>query len=574
MASPVTWDLSVPDWQDKIRNYRPPLPDNLPLNDVVAEKALRIFKRLKVPDIEGTPRYGDVCGEWVFDLVRIIFGALDPETRVRAIREIFLLIPKKNGKTSIAAAIMVTAMILNTAPRAEAIIVSETKKIADIAFDQAKGIIDCDPELAKVFHPRRDERSLTHRRMQSVLRIMAADTDAITGTKATYILIDEVHEFAKNAKANQIFIEVEGGLASKPWGFAIYITTQSKETPKGVFLEKLTLAREVRDGKIKLPILPVLFELPPDLVKDWESPRTWGMVNPNIGLSVSESFLRDGITKSRRFGPSALTLFASQHFNVQIGVGLIIDGWPGAQFWLEGATRGTDRPSNVESDLDLEAIIERCEVAAVGIDGGGLDDLLGLCVLGRERGTGRWLAWFRAWAHRIVLERRKDIAGDILSLEQEGSLRIVDVPGEDVSEVADIVMRLEEAGLLAEEKAIGVDAIGIGDIIDEITTREGGVSIERFWPISQGFRLNGAIKTTERKLAGNEIIHNGSRLMTWCVGNAKVEPKGNAMMITKAVSGSAKIDPLMAGFNAVTIMSTNPVARGRSVYEDRGMLAL
>ena len=48
--------------------------------------------------------------------------------------------------------------------------------------------------------------------------------------------------------------------------------------------------------------------------------------------------------------------------------------------------------------------------------------------------------------------------------------------------------------------------------------------------------------------------------MAWCVGNAKVVQVGNAITITKQASGSAKIDPLMAGFSAVTMMALNPQA--------------
>ncbi len=80
--------------------------------------------------------------------------------------------------------------------------------------------------------------------------------------------------------------------------------------------------------------------------------------------------------------------------------------------------------------------------------------------------------------------------------------------------------------------------------------------------IPQGWKLVGAIKTTERKLAGGDLRHGGMRLMSWCVGNAKVEPVGNAIRITKQAAGKAKIDPLMATFDAAALMAMNPEVGG------------
>lgn len=62
--------------------------------------------------------------------------------------------------------------------------------------------------------------------------------------------------------------------------------------------------------------------------------------------------------------------------------------------------------------------------------------------------------------------------------------------------------------------------------------------------------------------------------MAWSVGNARVEPKGNAITITKQASGSAKIDPLMATFNAVALMTTNPQTRGQSYLRSSELLVV
>jgi len=83
-----------------------------------------------------------------------------------------------------------------------------------------------------------------------------------------------------------------------------------------------------------------------------------------------------------------------------------------------------------------------------------------------------------------------------------------------------------------------------------------------------------AIKTAERKLANGTLWRSQCALMAWCVGNLKIEPTATAIRTTKQSAGDAKIDPAMALFNAVTVMSTNPEARGGvAIGEDYRMSA-
>jgi phage terminase large subunit-like protein len=186
-----------------------------------------------------------------------------------------------------------------------------------------------------------------------------------------------------------------------------------------------------------------------------------------------------------------------------------------------------------------------------------------LAVIGRVAETGNWLLWTRAWANPIALERRKSEAARYRDFERDGDLVIVDDIGQDIQQIGVIVQECEEAGLLDR---IGVDPVGIGDIVDEVRGRN--IDHDRIIGIPQGWRLSGAIKTTERKVAEKALIHGGQAMMTWCVGNARVEPRGNAVLITKQASGTGKIDPLMATFNAVALMAMNPEARlKKSAYD-------
>jgi phage terminase large subunit-like protein len=546
-----SWDTSCLDWENRILDGRSLIPE-LPLFEAEAARALWVFKQLRLPDVIGTPTLGDACGPWFFPIVEALFGSYDPDSNMRHISEVFQLIPKGNSKSSNGGAVMLTAMIVNRRPEAEFLFVAPTMEIAAIAYKQAKGTIRLDPVLDKMFHVQDHLRRITHREMGATLQIKAADTDVITGSKAVGTMIDETHVFAKRGNAADVFIELRGALTKRPDGFLFQTTTQSKQPPVGVFASELAMARSVRDGKARMPLLPVLYELPDALARDdgWKNRKYWPLVNPNLGRSTNEDFLAREVMRAEADGPAAVAMIASQHFNVQIGMSLRADGWAGANYWSRG----------VEQGLTLEAVLERSEAVVVGIDGGGLDDLLGIAVLGRDKDTKTHLCWTHALISPEGLERRKANASVYERFSADGDLTVVTELPDDISFVIDIVEKIKATKKLA---GVGVDAIGIGGIVDSLARI--GVTQENnlLAGVRQGIALMGAIKTVERKLVDGSFKHNGSALMAWCAGNARIVPTPTGMRIARDDSGYGKIDPLMALFNGAALMALNPMAAKR-----------
>lgn len=543
----IEWSTSCPDWEERLVNKKSIIPP--PIFKDEAELALSVFKELRIPDLPGKPTFGECTEQWVFDFVAAVFGAYDAESKKQLIREYFLLISKKNTKSTLCAGIMLTALIIGEREDEEHLILAPSKEVADNAFKPAAGMIRSDDELLELFQIQDHIRTITNRVNRASLKVVAADTDAVSGKKSGRIMVDELWVFGSKAKAEAMFMEATGGQISRDDGWIIWLTTQSDTSPAGVFKDKLNYFRDVRDGKIEdKKSLPVIYEFPKSFIdsKKYTNPEYFYIANPNIGRSVSKEWISDQLKKYEGKTDGSYQQFIAKHLNIEIGLNLRNDRWPGADYWI-----------NAQKDHDLDDLIHRSEVITVGIDGGGLDDLLGLYVIGRDRYIKKWLGWGYAWAMPSVLERRKEIAPLLRDFEQEGHVSIVDVGGEDIEQLADLIERIYSSNRL---NSIGVDPVGLGGILDSLEAA--GIPKDIIIGVQQGWRLGGAIKTLERKISDGAFHPANQGLMRWSVSNAKLEHRANSILITKQASGSAKIDTVMAMLNAAYLMALNPDAEG------------
>jgi phage terminase large subunit-like protein len=385
--------------------------------------------------------------------------------------------------------------------------------------------------------------------------------------------------------------EATGGLIARPEGFVVYLTTHSDAPPAGVWAEKLDYARKVRDGLVEdNRFLPVLYEFPKKMIaaKEHLDPNNWYIPNPNLGRSVRLDWLKRKYTQVRsgidEDGDTVQT-FLAKHLNVQIGASNRLNRWTGADHWDQAEDAELAALPHWRA---LDRLLERSEVVVAGLDGGGLDDLFGFCLLGREpgeieveidmeveedgvartrrvkRSMKRWLSWSHAWCHRDVLKVRPAIATILLDIEKAGHLTMLEQPLGDVAAIISHIERVKQMGLLG---GVAVDAAGLGemeDALDEIgVTQDAGLLAAA----PQGGFMMSAIKGAERRLASGLLRHSGGPLMRWCVSNLKIEPTATGIRATKQLAGNDKIDPAMALFDAVTLMGRNPEAKREKQYQ-------
>lgn len=546
--------FACPDWWEKLQAGETPMAD-VPLNRSRAAKALAFFNRLRLPDIPGNPPLAEACGDWFKDILCAFLGSEDPETQRRLVWELLCMVPKKNSKTTYVAALGLTALYMEEAPNRQMLIVAPSQNISLRCFDQAQGMIRLDPRLKEVFDVQDHLKCITRIKTGTKLNVKTFDTSIVTGEIPILTIIDELHELGKNANAVRVMQQIRGGGITKQRGQVLMITTQSDQRPTGIWESELKKARAIRDGKGgAAPImLPVLYEFPREKQLDqdyWRNQQNWSILLPNLGKSIDPLALIEDYENNGRVSKETEQIWTSQHLNIEIGVGLGGDSWSGAIHWGECVD---------DTLAGLDELLARSEVCTIGIDWGGADDLAGLYVLGREYQTKRWLGWGRAWAREIVFERRKSIAADLRKFaDEDGDLVVAESGEAQAASAAEICRKVADSGKLPEASGIGLDAAGVALLLDALEAV--GLEYPVVQAVTQGWKLQTAISSVPLKLEDGRFLHGDQPIMAWCVGNAKQVLKGSNYIVTKEVSGAAKIDLLMALFNAAMLMFLNPEA--------------
>jgi len=213
---------------------------------------------------------------WQEAIIRPLFGTLDPDG-YRQYRTTFIFLPTRQGKTELAAALMLYMLFADQESGAELFSVAVDIDQAALVFNTAQAMVQHDPELARRLEVVPSRRRILHHPSSSAWRVIASDAPSALGVNASGLALDELAAWPHR----EIFDVMSSRTGSRRAPLTVIITTAGSDE-HGVGKEVYGYACKVRDGVIEAPsFLPVIYEAPAD-ADPW-SEATWRACNPALG---------------------------------------------------------------------------------------------------------------------------------------------------------------------------------------------------------------------------------------------------------------------------------------------------
>lgn len=479
---------------------------------------------------------------WQQAIIAAIFG-WKREDGTRRYREAFIYVPRKNGKTPLAAGMVLLAMFTDHEPGAQIYSAAAEREQAALVFRHASGMILREPELEARSKIYKTFKSIEFAEENTVYKALSADADTKHGLNVHCAVIDELH-----AHANRDLVDVlVTGTGSRRQPIIVYITTADYDRPS-ICNEKHDYACKVRDGIIKNhAFLPVVYEAFPD--DDWTDPAVWAKANPNLNVSVRMEYLQNECAKAKD-QPTYENTFKRLHLNMKTQQDVR---------WLSmAAWDGCDETFDID---DMEG--RKCYAA---MDLASTTDTATFVMLFPD--GDHFNLWLDVWIPADRAKEREDRDRvPYMTWAKAGHLKTT--PGNVID--YDYIKR----DIAAHRKRFDIQAIAYDpwnatQIALQLKDNEGMNMLE----FRQGYQsMNEPMKVFEKLVIEKRIRHCGNPVLRWMASNvaAKIDPAGN-IKPDKAKS-TGRIDGMVSAIMATGLAISNP-SGGNSVYESRGFLTL
>jgi len=479
---------------------------------------------------------------WERVIIRDLFGWKRADG-TRQYRRAYIEIARKNGKSTLAAAIALLLLFLDDEPGAEVYGAAADREQAAIVFDLAKQMTEASPELshrAEIY-----KRSVVVPATSSVYRVVSADVKTKHGFNAHGVIADELHAWP----SRDLWDVLTTATGSRRQPLVVAITTAGYDR-ESICWEQHEHARQVLEGTIEDPEF-YAFIAAADEKDDWTDPKTWRKANPSMGVAVKEEYLAAECRRAQ-LTPAYLNTFLRLHLNR----------------WTQQDVRWL--PMDAWNACGGEISIGVAQACYGGLDLASSSDLAAF-LLDFPPGPDdpelhHWLPFF--WIPEANLFER--VRKDRVPYDAWARMGLVKITPGNVIDYATIGADIVELGKSFNIREIAFDRWGAIQMSQQLEAA--GFTLVAF---GQGFvSMSAPTKELLRLTLDGKIAHAGHPVLRWMADNLMVEQDSAGNVKPSKKKSREKIDGIVAGIMALDRALRNGRGDPGSVYETRGIVTV
>lgn len=483
--------------------------------------------------------------DWQEQIIRDLFGVLKPNG-YRQFNTAYIEIPKKNGKSELAAAVALLLTCGDGEERAEVYGCAADRQQAAIVFDVAVDMVSMCPALAKRVKILTAQKRIIYLPTNSFYQVLSAEVGTKHGLNVHGVVFDELH-VQPNRKLFDVMTKGSGDARMQPLYFLI--TTAGTDT-QSICYETHQKALDLIEGrKHDQTFYPVIYGAPEDA--DWTDPKVWKTANPSLGETIGMDKVKAACDSARQ-NPGEENAFRQLRLNQwvkQTVRWMPMEKWDACSFPVD--------PEELEG--------RECYG---GLDLSSTSDITSFVLVfppedGDENGKYQILPYFWLPEETLDLRVRRDHVPYDMWLHQG----LINVTEGNVIHYSYIEKFIEQLGERYHILEIAFDRWGAVQMVQNL---EGmGFTVV---PFGQGYKdMSPPTKELMKLVLEGRITHGGNKVLRWNMDNVyiRTDPAGNIKMDKE--KSTEKIDGAVA-----TVMALDRALRNEgtpaSVYDERGLL--
>ena len=506
-------------------------------DEKMADRAVRFIEMLPhtKAEWEGKPFW---LLPWQARIIRDVFGILR-EDGTRQFRTVYIEIPKKMGKSELAAAITLYLLYADNEPAAEVFSAAADRAQASIVFDVAKRMVELTPGLNKRSKIMAATKRIVNYSNAGYYQVVSADVANKHGYSISGLCFDEIH----NQPNRQLWdVLTKGSGDARRQALHVAITTAGTDR-NSICYELHCKAVDILNGrKIDPTFYPVVYSLPDDA--DWSDEKNWYKVNPSLGYTVPIERMREAFLQAQE-NPAEENVFRQLRLCQWVGSAV---AWIPEHIYDKGNT-----------PIDVERLKGR--ECYCGLDLSSTSDITAFVMVFPPLHDGdKYIVVPHFWLPRETLElrvRRDRVPYDVW--EKQGLFHVTEGNVVDYNFVRRTIGELGKQFHIME---IGVDRWNATQLITDLDG-DGFTMV----PIGMGFKdMSPGMKELYKLLLEGKVIHGGNPVLRWMAGNVVAEVDAAENIKPSKKKSTEKIDGIVA-----LIMGLDRAIRHEqqgSVYDD------